>query len=114
MNLGEDLKDGRRSTVRLRVVETLKGNAPAGRVYELRLHPGRDPDGTMVLPPGGSMHPDQLKRGDRVVLFPSTAWYRLSAARAGAPARPDRPWLTLKAPPAPNLETGPWGRAAAR
>jgi hypothetical protein len=95
VNLGEDLKDGRRSTVRLRVIETLKGDAPAGRVYELRLHPGRDPNGDMVLPPGGSLHPDQLKRGDRVVLFPSTAWYRLEAARAGARAQPDRPWLTF-------------------
>jgi hypothetical protein len=95
VNMGEDLKDGRRSTVRLRVIDTLKGDAPVGRVYELRLRPGRDPDGEMVLPPGGSLHPDQLKRGERVVLFPSTAWYRLEAARVGAPARADRPWLTF-------------------
>lgn len=82
----ERLGDGAGVTVRLRVAETLKGSPAVGRVYELRLR------SEWVA---GQPDPTSLARGARFLLFASFARYRHDAALAGAPARPDRPWLTF-------------------
>lgn len=85
-NLTEDLGDGAGATIRLQVLETLKGNAPVGRVYELRM-PAEWTAGQPLA--------STLKRGDRFLLFPSTARYRHDANLKGSSARPARPFLTF-------------------
>lgn len=85
-NLAENFGDGAGATIRLQVIETLKGNAPVGRVYELRM----PAEWTAGQPPVSTMN-----RGNRFLLFASTARYRHDANLRGASMRPGRPFLTF-------------------
>lgn len=106
---GRALNDGHRSTVRLRVVETLKGDAEPGELLTVRLVSGFDPDGgyqqengePILLPglPGG------LQPGERYLLHLSRGQYANLARHAGyKPADPD--WYGLRQEGNPVTATG--------
>jgi hypothetical protein len=88
-NVREDIGDGRRSTVRFRVVETLKGDARPGQVLRVRFASGATPEGyagvsteSQLMPaPGGSV--DAVQRGRRFILLLSQSLHAHRAALAG-------------------------------
>ena len=81
------LNDGARSTVRFKVVETLKGDAQPGQDVAIRLESGFNADGTFAQTNGDPMLlpglPRALKPGDRYVLFLSSGQYANMARHAG-------------------------------
>jgi hypothetical protein len=81
------LKDGARSTVRFRVVETLKGAARPGETVSVRLESGFDPDGKYQQANGEPMMlpglPGALRPGDHYLLFLSHGQYANLARHVG-------------------------------
>jgi hypothetical protein len=95
IDMKDPAKDGYRSTVTWRVVETLKGSARVGDTLKQRLISGEDPDGNLsfgmdepLLLPG---FPDSLEKGSRWLLHFSPGLYRHHSLLVGGQgvARPE-------------------------
>jgi hypothetical protein len=87
-----DLKDGARSTVKFRVVETLKGAAEPGSTVSVRLESGFDPDGKYQQANGEPMMlpglPGALRPGDQYLLFLSSGQYANMSRHVGRQPAP--------------------------
>src|SRR5690606_13252701 len=86
------LGDGARTTVRFKVVETLKGDARPGEDVAVRLESGFNPDGTFAQTNGDPMLlpglPRAVEPGRRYLLFLSSGQYANLARHAGGKPQP--------------------------
>ncbi|HEX5776052.1 MAG TPA: hypothetical protein VFX95_05170 [Caulobacteraceae bacterium] len=100
------LGDGARTTVRFKVVETLKGDAQPGQDVAVRLESGFDKDGKFHQTNGDPMLLPGLPRavtpGDRYLLFLSSGQYANLARHAGGKPQPGYTMLRQDMAPIEN------------